>query len=485
MNEQTNQDSYNTWEFFRENNKLKSKILTVRSFQALVWRSLALVLTLGLSLGGPVQAATFTVTKTADTADGNCDADCSLREAIIAANASFGADTIKLPPGTYTLSIVGTDEDASATGDLDITGDLTITGDSATNTIVDGAGIDRVFEIDPTGTGVIVDISQVTVRNGSAPDVADIERRSGGGIDNRGTLTLTNVVISGNEAMFISKGGGGLYNRGTMNLADTKVSGNRGHSGGGIGNEGTLTVVDCQISGNTASGASGAGGGLRNYPIGMTVIYNTTVSDNDVVGYNGGGIHNDYMLNLINSTVSGNTARVHGGGIFNTNITALASVTIANNLANTGQGGGIYNTVEIQIETTLLADNFASGVANNCMVPSGGNFTDFGYNLEDADSCGFTGTGDIINTDPLLGPLKDNGGYTYTHALFAGSPAIDGGNPNGCTEVDGVTELTADQRGFVRPVDGNGDSIPICDIGAYEYVPSKAMPWIPLLLLGD
>jgi CSLREA domain-containing protein len=485
MNEQTGQDSYNIKERFRENKKPKSKILTLRSFQALVWKSLALGLTLGLSIVGSAQATIFTVTKTADTADGKCDADCSLREAIIAANASFGADTIKLPAGTYTLSIVGTDEDASAAGDLDITGDISIAGDSATNTIIDAAEIDRIFEIDPTGSGLIADISQVTLRNGSAPDVADIERKTGGGIDNRGTLALTNVVISGNAAMFISKGGGGLYNRGTMTLTDTKVSDNTGHSGGGIGNEGILTVVGCQISGNAASGASGAGGGLRNYATGIAMIHSTTVSSNNVVGYNGGGIHNDYILELTNSTVSGNTARNHGGGIYNTNIASLASVTIANNQAIIGQGGGIYNVVEIQIETTILTDNIASGIANNCLVRAGGNFTDFGYNLEDADSCSFTATGDIVNTDPLLGPLKDNGGRTYTHALFVGSAAIDGGNPNGCTEVDGVTELMTDQRGFSRSVDGNRDSIPLCDIGAYEYAPSKAIPWIPLILLND
>jgi CSLREA domain-containing protein len=483
MNEHTNKDSYNMWESFREDNKPRNKIWTLRSFRALVWRSLALGLTLGFSLVGPEQAATFTVTKTADTADGNCDADCSLREAIIAANASFGADTIRLPAGTYTMSIVGTDEDASATGDLDITGDLSITGDSATSTIVDGADIDRVFEIDPAGTGVIVDISQVSVRNGSAPNVSDMELRSGGGIDNRGTLTLTSVVISGNEALFLVYGGGGVYNRGTMHLVDTKIIDNRGYNGGGIGNEATLTLVDCTIIGNTASGSGGAGGGLRNR--GIAVIHNTTISGNNVVAYNGGGIYNDSVLELINSTVSGNTARNHGGGIFNGNIVALANVTIANNQATIGQGGGIYNEVEIQIETTLLADNFASGIANNCMVRSGGNFTDFGYNLEDADSCGFTATGDISNANPLLGPLKDNGGRTYTHALFVGSPAIDGGNPSGCTEVDGVTELMTDQRGFTRSVDGNRDANSICDIGAYEYVPSKAVPWIPLLLLGD
>ena len=472
----------NILEFFSANKRAKSKIFTLRSFHALIWLTLASGLTLGLSFGGPVQAATLTVTKTADTADGNCDADCSLREAILAANASPGADTIHLPNGTYTLSIVGGDEDASATGDLDITDDLTIIGVSAANTIIDGAEIDRVFEVDPVGAGVVVDISHVTVKNGSAPDNYDfvIVRTSGGGIHNRGILTLTEVIISGNKAIYFGYGGG-LHNVGTANLVAVRVSGNMGYRGGGIGNLGTLTVVDCVISDNTASGGIGGGGGLRNG--GTAEIRNTTLSGNEVVGYNGGGIENTSILNVFNSTVSGNKARVHGGGIANFNLAWLANVTIADNIATAGQGGGVYTSVETVFENTLLSYNTASGIKNNCHLQQGsGHFTDYGYNLEDSNTCGFASTGDVIDTDPLLGTLKDNGGPTPTHALLPGSPAIDGGNPEGCSDMEPGTYLGTDQRGFLRPIDGNRDSIPVCDIGAYEYVPSKAMPWLLLLL---
>src|SRR3989338_1764620 len=95
----------------------------------------------------PALAATFTVSKIADTNDGVCGADCSLREAIGAANALPGADVITLPAGTYTLSIVGAGEDLNATGDLDITGDLTINGAGDTSTIIDGGAIDRVLTV--------------------------------------------------------------------------------------------------------------------------------------------------------------------------------------------------------------------------------------------------------------------------------------------------------------------------------------------------
>ncbi len=138
------------------------------------------------------RADVFAVTKTADTNDGACDADCSLREAIIAANALPGSDTITVLAGTYTLGIAGTGEDASATGDLDITDDVVINGAGAAQTIIDGGAIDRVFHIH---TGVVVEINDVTVQNGNAPF-------EGGGIfnDSNATLTIINSTISGNSA---------------------------------------------------------------------------------------------------------------------------------------------------------------------------------------------------------------------------------------------------------------------------------------------
>src|ERR1700752_5052481 len=114
----------------------------------------------GAAVVSIVYAAAFTVTKTTDTNDGVCDADCSLREAIIAANATPGADSISLPAAVYTLSLGGVAEDAAATGDLDITGTLTITGTGAATSIIDGGGSggagDTVFHI---LAGALVEIS--------------------------------------------------------------------------------------------------------------------------------------------------------------------------------------------------------------------------------------------------------------------------------------------------------------------------------------
>ncbi len=156
----------------------------------------------------PVYAATFTVSKTADTADGTCDADCSLREAIIAANTNgAGADTIIIPAGTYQLSIAGRDEFEAATGDLNIRSNLTIDGAGSGSTIIDGGGIDRVFQI---LDGRTVTIQDVTIQNGVAIT------RTGGGIYNSGTLNVNNSRIFSNTASH----GGGIYHAGPEEYHD-------------------------------------------------------------------------------------------------------------------------------------------------------------------------------------------------------------------------------------------------------------------------
>jgi CSLREA domain-containing protein len=374
-----------------------------------------------LADGAPAHAgATFVVTKGADTADGTCDGDCSLREAVIAANAAAGHSTITVPAGTYTLSIVGTGEEAAANGDLDITDDLTITGAGAGSTIIDGNGAvtgERVIQVDPLRDGIRIEMSSVAIQNGND--------YNGGGIDIVGaaTATLTNVTISGNTADW----GGGIDNRGTATLTNVTISGNTaGELGGGIrvGGSGVVTLTDSTISGNTAQG----GGGMLNWN--TATLTNVTVSDNqadDTTGDWSSGMDNWGTATLTNVTISGNT----GWGFMNHDAAVLANTIVANNSAG------------------------------DCA----GSFTSGGHNLiEDTADCTITGdtTGNITGADPALGPLADNGGPTETHALLPGSPAIDAGDNGACPATD--------QRGVTRP---QGAS---CDMGAFE-LEAPAYSW--------
>ena len=387
-----------------------------------------LVMTLALALPGGAHAATFTVDTTADAPDANpgdgvCDdgaGNCTLRAAIDEANALAGADTIALPVGTYTLT----------DGQLQISDDLTISGAGQATSFVDGGLVARVFFI----SSVTVDISGVTIQNGA------IGNADGGGIINlRGSMTLTDVTVSSNSA---SSGGGITNVQGSMTLTNVTVSSNTAANsgGGGILNvHGVMTLTNVTVSDNsdtTFAGAGTGGGGITN--VGAMELTNVTVSGNSTIGFGGGIVNGSSLaiggvMTLTNVTVSGNTARVDGGGIFNGN----GAVTL-------------YNSI--------IANSTPDNCAGSSAITSGG------HNLEGADSCGFTAPGDLTNTDPLLGPLQDNGGTTETHALLPGSPAIDAIPVADCTDPLG-NPITTDQRGVDRP---QGTA---CDIGAYEFEP--------------
>lgn len=379
-----------------------------------------------------VRGATFVVTKIADTNDGVCDADCSLREAIIAANASGGADVITLPAGHYTLTIPGVSEDAGATGDLDILGDLTINGAGASTTIVDGGALDRVFHIVASAT--VVTFNDLTITGGFLPF------SNGGGLLNEGTATLNNCTISANANP--NGDGGGLYNDFVMTITGSTVSGNTSTNGdgGGVYDNGNLvTITNSTISGNQVPG--GDGGGI--YINGLDAeISQSTFSGNTASGGDGAGIyHNGNLLNLTNCTVTGNDA-VDGGGIFNLGNSAnLIAVTIAGNTAS-NTGGGIEALSAPSLTGTIVANN----TGGNC----DGSVTDSGTNLQfPGTDCGVS----ITTADPLLGALANNGGPTQTMALGAGSPAIDA-NTESCPPP------AIDQRGVARPQGA------ACDIGA-------------------
>ena len=200
--------------------------------------------------------------------------------------------------------------------------------------------------------------------------------------------------------------------------------------GAGISNEGTLTVIQSTITANSAS-------------------------------YCGGGIDNEGTLTVNNSTISGNGATYNDGagitvGVYNTTATlTINNSTISGNSAPAGGAIWIYSG-------SAASQN--SVVANNSGGNCSGTFTSNGYNLSSDNTCNFNGPGDMNNTDPKLGTLGNHGGPTQTIPLLSGSPAIDAGNPNGCTDGNGML-LTTDQRGAPRP---DPEDTGGCDIGAFE-----------------
>ena len=338
----------------------------------------------------PARAAVYTVTKAADTADGACNSDCSLREAILAANANAGPDFILLGPGTYTLTRAGAGEDLGSTGDLDIRDDVFIVGASAERTIIDGGQIDRVFDV---LAGVHAEIAGVTIRNGKVAG-------PGGGVRNAGSLELSGSVVSGNTTT-----GGGF--------------------GGGIWSNGSeLTLTQSTVAGNTADGGGGAlavGGPAQ--------VSNTTLSGNRSNDFGGGlYVFANTPAVFTETTISGNISAKQGGGIF-------------------AEGSPFTGVNHPELRDTILAGNSASSQPDcSGAVKSGGhNLLQNGFDCIDFTA----GHSDVVGTAgspvlPGLGPLTNNGGTTPTQALLAGSPAL--GRGGSCSD--------ADQRGETRPATG-------------------------------
>ena len=283
----------------------------------------------------------------------------------------------------------------------------------------------------------------------------------------RENLTISqSLTITGAAASTTIIDGGGVNRVVLVSSASARVglanltirNGFGATGGGGISNFGTLTVTNSTVSGNTARGMPGKGGGIFNG--GTLTVTNSTVTGNSVSGAFGagfgGGIENQGTAAVNNSTVSGNRATAGGGGIYNLqgSVTINNSTVSGNSVHFAGDGGGIAGTVTLQnsIVASNSGGNCKSGVVSK------------GYNLSSDNSCNFSSSGDRNNTDPKLGPLQNNGGPTFTMALLPGSPAIDAGNPSGCTDGQGHL-LKTDQRGQPRPdkEDSGG-----CDMGAYE-----------------
>lgn len=282
----------------------------------------------------------------------------------------------------------------------------------------------------------------------------------GGGIASLGKMTINGgTTIAGNLAL--DSGGGIVMYYGQNTIMDTIIQDNRARNqGGGIKNNATLVLINSTLDGNITE--IGSGGGIWNK--GFMEIFNSTLSNN-LAKVNGGGIFNRKSMNLENTTISGNMA-INGGGVFNTTdegILYLMNVTVA----DSGGTGIIIDDGEASIYDTLVAFNDPA----NCRVES--TFAAAG-NLSSDESC----PGFEYKPDPMIGPLTNNGGVTATHALLPGSPAID-------LAAMGNDSIMSDQRMTARPWDGNGDGTPLNDAGAYEYIgeaviePTEQFSYIP------
>ncbi len=347
----------------------------------------------------------LTVDTNVDENDGDYSAgDLSLREAVGLANGSFGslgAQTVR-----FAASLSGETIELGGT-EIVITETLTIDATAlAQNVTIDANNSSRIFNI----------------------------------IAATGDFTLAGLKLTGGNAL----GGGGAIFSST---------------------NGILTIEQSSISGNRTTGNASGGGGIHS--AGVLLLNNSTVSGNSTVGKfaEGGGIFSFGPVTLTSSTVSGNRTTgnyASGGGIFSFGTVTLTRSTVTTNQAThlSSGGGGIWSssTGTTVINHSIISGNSAGGGISDDIRPSTGAFI-ANFNLFGTFVFPSSGSGNIFNNNPQLGPLANNGGPTKTHAPLVGSPAIDAGDPSIV-----FNPADFDQRGapFVRVVGGR------IDIGAIE-----------------
>jgi CSLREA domain-containing protein len=388
----------------------------------------------------------------ADEDDGDYSAgDLSLREAIDLAHGSVGTETITFDAA---LTSSGPATILLTHGALAIIDSLTISGPGASLLTIDASGNDPTPDVN-NGDGsrvFTIDDGNFTTLNDKAISISG--------------LTLTGGDVSG----FFFGTGGGIYSREDLSITSCTISGNSATgSGGGISSSGgDLTVTNSTISGNSTTGDGGAiwtGDNL--------LVTHSTLSGNSAARY-GGGIFSVNNLTgtetttITNSTISGNSAARSGGGIYNfEGLTVIRHSTITNNTAPVGQGSGVAsfsdNATRTEVHSTIIAGNTNSNV--DFVFDVTNSFQSNGYNLIGAGNA----TGEFVEpgdqtgvTNPMLGPLADNGGPTMTHALLAGSPAINTGDPTAVAGAGGVPVDDQRDNPFSRVNNGR------IDIGAFE-----------------
>ena len=388
----------------------------------------------------------------------------TLRSAVGWANVSTNANpeqTTNPQPNTIDVVVVG--PITLSQGPIALTNTkqgIVLDGAGVT---VSGGGISAVFTV---ASGVTAAISDMTIENGVAAN-------NGGGIDNSGTLTLSNIAFTGNVATqggglaneagatltvtdstfnynIATKVGGGLINMGVATVLHDNVTGNVAVTGAGIANllSGTLissggaivaapanlTITDSTIASNSAT--TGNGGGIDNS--GAVTIVDSTINNNSATASGGIGNETGGTFTATNVTLVDNSATTTGGGIGNAGTSTFVNSTIAYNIV-TGAGGGVYVSAgTTSLYNTIIASNYLNtpSTASDIVVvaASGGKVGPTSSNnlIGSGGAGGLSGNGNQIlakGVSPgLAAGLANNGGPTETIALLAGSPAIDKGS---------------------------------------------------------
>jgi hypothetical protein len=461
--------------------------------------------------------APITVTNTNDSGGG------SLRDAIVQANNAGTPYIIQFDSAQFNSQMPQTI--TLTTGPLVVSGQVTISGPGMGALTIDANQASQIFQILAGGSATISDLTLAhgaaragsggAITNAGTLALARVQltgnaaKIQGGAVYNNGTASITDCVLSNNTAFGpfsgdTGIGGGAVANAGTLTITRSTLSFNKTllDLGGGAlySGGGSVMISGSVVSNNSSTAVTLGGGGGIFVQAGTLTIVNTTVSDNDVF-YNGGGIyatnatvtiigstisgnmlmaaqHQDSggygggivsrggTATIVNSTISGNAGKTDGGGIANLfgNMT-ITNVTLSGNEA--GSGDNLYNQGTLTIQNTISDDNVGGGDCFNFNAPgSGATITTRGVNYNTDGSCGLPAAPSSGPGGLNLGPLQDNGGPTWTHALLPGSVAIDAAGV--CLDQN-YQLLTTDQRGVTRP---QGQA---CDAGAYEAPPTPSI----------
>ena len=393
-------------------------------------------LALLIATPSPAFGAVFQVTKTTDTNDGQCDGDCSLREAIIAANSlGEGENLIELPAGNYFITIPGSGENGSATGDLDILVPMLIRGQGKEETVVNALGEifgvqDRVFHV-LTAFGGTVSFEKIGINNGYVPPGAGVTAGGGLLVANGANIILNQCGLYGNEAPY----GGGIYISGmgqlttSLRIEQSVLQKNRAYMGAALAaidsevliEQSTLFDNESQYLG--AVDVSDGALGVRN-----STLYRNGTSE--ISAYNN-------FIELTNSTVIGRDPEDNSAIVIHHSNAGLPALSSLNSI--------VWGRCAPEEDPSLMS--------------LGGNWAGPG------NTCGFGAQDILTEIAPLLLPLGDYGGPTPTAPPYSGTPALDGG----VYLADRVPDV--DQRGVARPQEGDGLGAPEWDIGAVEREP--------------